>query len=219
MSKASVRPRLQPRLLVIWAVFALLLIGVIIYDYLNDAPTVRLDHHGHAASSHNLLPVPIEQIGVIEIAQSNSNNQQIHRFERDEQGDWLYHNHAHKSTDPRSHQHDTQKSQHQADPVIAARISEAFAVLNRARIERDFLLTANIRDYGLVKPDILINVYANNKSTTPLARYAVGDIAPDTFSRYILLVGRFKIITIPNYHIDNLLSMIEAVNTQTTANQ
>ena len=211
LSSANVRPRL----VFIWALFALLLIGVIIYDYVNDAPTVRLDHHGHAASSHNLLPVPIDQIGVIEIAQTNSENQRIHRFERDEQGDWLYHNHDHKNTDAQSHQHNTQQPQHQADPIIAARISEAFAVLNRARIERDFLLTANVRDYGLVKPDMLINVYTNNKSSTPLARYAVGDVAPDTYSRYILLVGRFKIITIPNYHIDNLLSMIKVVNTQT----
>ena len=45
----------------------------------------------------------------------------------------------------------------------------------------------------------------------PLAQYAVGDIAPDTLSRYVLVVGSSTVVTIPNYQIDNMLALIDTV--------
>jgi hypothetical protein len=45
----------------------------------------------------------------------------------------------------------------------------------------------------------------------PLARYAVGIVAPDGVSRYVLPVGSTYVVTIANYQIDNLLNLIQAV--------
>src|SRR2546430_17394042 len=49
------------------------------------------------------------------------------------------------------------------------------------------------------------------RSPQPLAQYAVGDIAPDTVSRYVLIVGRSVVTTIPNYQIANVLALVAAV--------
>ena len=59
------RLRLRPRLIFVWMLFALLLISVVIYDYVNGNPAVRLDHHGHADAGRGGNPVcrepPIRQ--------------------------------------------------------------------------------------------------------------------------------------------------------------
>jgi hypothetical protein len=39
----------------------------------------------------------------------------------------------------------------------------------------------------------------------------VGVVAPDKLSRYVLAVGSAHVVTIPEFHIDNLLSLIQAV--------
>ena len=49
------------------------------------------------------------------------------------------------------------------------------------------------------------------KEVQPLARYAVGIVAPDGVSRYVLPVGSTYVVTIANYQIDNLLNLIRAV--------
>jgi hypothetical protein len=38
----------------------------------------------------------------------------------------------------------------------------------------------------------------------------VGDLAPDTLSRYVIVVGSSSAVTIANYQIDNLLALIKA---------
>jgi hypothetical protein len=45
----------------------------------------------------------------------------------------------------------------------------------------------------------------------PLAQYAVGDVAPDGLSRYVLQVGSASVVTIADYQITNLLDLIQAV--------
>jgi hypothetical protein len=44
-----------------------------------------------------------------------------------------------------------------------------------------------------------------------LSRYAVGVVAPDLLSRYILPVGSSTVVTIPDYQIDNLLQLIASL--------
>ena len=46
----------------------------------------------------------------------------------------------------------------------------------------------------------------------PLAQYAVGDVAPDTVSRYVQRGGQPRVVTIPTYQIDNLLALIDAAS-------
>ena len=65
---------------------------------------------------------------------------------------------------------------------------------------------------------MLILVYRPD-DLQPLAQYAVGDLAPDTLSRYVLVVGSAVVATIPNYQIDHLLGLIEAVAGTSTARQ
>jgi hypothetical protein len=46
----------------------------------------------------------------------------------------------------------------------------------------------------------------------PLARYAVGDVAPDTYSRYVQRLGSQEVVTIANYQIQNLEQLIAALS-------
>ncbi len=125
----------------------------------------------------------------------------MHRFERDANGTWFYHG-AHAPAQP--------GHAHQADPAMAARIATAFAGFDRARIERDFPLQDGGKELGVATPKMVILAY-RPKELQPLAQYAVGDVAPDKFSRYILPVGKPQVVTIANYQIDNLTALIAAV--------
>jgi hypothetical protein len=40
----------------------------------------------------------------------------------------------------------------------------------------------------------------------------VGQVAPDTLSRYVMVVGRPTVVTIPNYQIDNLRALVHALS-------
>ena len=51
----------------------------------------------------------------------------------------------------------------------------------------------------------------------PRAQYAVGDIAPDKVSRYVLGVGSSAVVTIPNYQIENLVGLITEAQSATKA--
>jgi hypothetical protein len=56
-------------------------------------------------------------------------------------------------------------------------------------------------------PELVILAYRAGASQ-PLVQYAVGHVAPDTVSRYVLVVGRRTVATIPGYQIDNLRTLI-----------
>ena len=71
---------------------------------------------------------------------------------------------------------------------MAERIAKAFAGFDRARIERQFPAEWDWNAYGVAKPQMIVLVYRPN-DPQPLAQYAVGDIAPDTLSRYVMVIG------------------------------
>jgi hypothetical protein len=77
-------------------------------------------------------------------------------------------------------------------------------------MERDFPLQDGGRELGVATPSMVILAY-RPQELQPLAQYAVGDIAPDKYSRYILPVGKAQVVTIANYQIGNLAALIEAV--------
>jgi len=157
-------------------------------------PTSGREGHG---DPRMLLPVPVDQLGAIEVANAGT----LHRFERDPAGTWFYHG-VHTGSEG-THAHN-------ADAATAARIERAFAAFGRTRIERRFSLTTLSGDYGVTTPETIILVYRPN-DPQPLAQYAVGDIAPDTVSRYVLIVGRSVVTTIPNYQIANVLALVASV--------
>ena len=144
-----------------------------------------------------LLPAPMEKLGAIEIMVKGS----MHRFERDAEGRWFYHG-----------AHDASKAEHghSTDPQMAALIDKAMIAFGRVQREQKIAIKAGEDEYGVTRPDVFILVYLP-KTDEPLARYAVGTIAIDRVSRYVLPVGAAEIVTIPDFHIKNLLALIDAV--------
>ena len=144
-----------------------------------------------------LLPAPMQDLGAVEIMVKGS----MHRFERDAEGRWFYHG-----------VHDANKAEHghSTDPQMAAVIDKAMLVFGRVQREQKIALKAGEDEYGVTRPDVFILVYLP-KADSPLASYAVGTIATDRVSRYILPVGAADIVTVPDFHIKNLLALIDAV--------
>jgi hypothetical protein len=197
----------RPRLLAVWLLLVVLggAIGVIEYTD-RTGPQSQHDSHGSAAA-RLLLPVPVDQLGAIEVVHGRT----LHRFERDAAGVWFYHVHG-TDTDVEEHH------SHAADPSVAARIADALAAFGRTRLERQVAPETHATAYGVTTPQMLILVYRPH-TTQPLEQYVIGDLAPDALSRYVLVVGRAIVATIPNYQIDHLLGLIKAVAGTSTASQ
>jgi hypothetical protein len=203
--EAAVSPgRQRSRLLAVWLLLALL-VGTIVVIERTDliGPQPRPESHGGSAAPL-LLPVPVEQLGAIEVIHGRA----FYRFERDAAGAWFYHAHGVNTGVEKDHRHN-------ADAALAERIAAAFAVFGRTRLERQFTIKTP-QDYGVATPELLILVYRPD-DLQPLAQYAIGDIAPDTLSRYVLIVGSPAVATVPNYQVDNILALIEAVAGQDAA--
>jgi len=194
--EAAVSPGgLRPRLVTVWLALAALVAAIVAIEH---ADLVRPRPGGDGrADPHLLLPVPVDHLGAIEVAHAG----RLHRFERDAAGAWFYHG-VHTGSEG--------VHAHTSDPALAARIERAVAAFGRTRIERQFALGASAGDYGVAVPETLILVYRPH-DPQPLVQYAVGDVAPDTFSRYVQVVGSSAVVTIPNYQIDNLLALIQSV--------
>ena len=187
------------RLLVVWVILAMLIAGIAFMEYRNRSRLpegVAETIHGEEGS-RMLLPAAVAELVAIEIGHTGM----LHRFERDGTGVWFYHG---------MHTGAQAAHAHQTDPVQAQIIEKAFAGLGRARMERQFKLDVQSGDYGLTSPQMIILVYGKG-NPQPLAQYAVGDVAPDGLSRYVLPVGSSYVVTIANYQIDNLLNLIRAV--------
>lgn len=184
------------RLVAVWAALAVLA-GAVAFVELKDRGTAPAEDE--ARNQRMLLPASIFDIGAVEILVRGT----LHRFERDGTGIWFYHG-IHSETEG--------EHEHQVDPVAAERIDKAMVGFGRTLKERDFPLNTQADEFGVTRPEIFIMVFLP-KSTQPLARYAVGTIAPDNLSRYVLPVGDSRVFTIPNYQIDNLLGLIASFGT------
>jgi len=188
-------PRARSRLVAVWGLVAVLVGAIVVIEH-TDLVRPR-PGRASVADSRLLLPVPVEQLGAIEVADAGTR----HGFARDATGAWFYHG-VHTATEgPHAHT---------VDPAMGRRIEQAFLAFGRTRIERRLPRDQDARAYGVTTPRILILVYRPNESQ-PLVQYAVGDIAPDTVSRYVEVVGGPGVVTIPNYQIDNLLTLIDTV--------
>ena len=187
------------RVLVVWVVLAALIAGIASLEYRNRSriPEGAAEKIHGAEGSRMLLPAPVEELGAIELVREGT----LHRFERDASGAWFYHG-LHASAQP--------AHAHQTDPAQAHIIEKAFAALGRTRMERQFKLDVQATSYGLSSPKMIILVYGK-ANPMPLAQFAVGDVAPDQYSRYVLPVGGANVVTIADYQITNLLDLIRAV--------
>ena len=187
------------RALVVWVVLAALIAGIAALEYRNRSriPESAVEKIHGAEGSRMLLPAPIEELGAIELARAGT----LHRFERDASGAWFYHG-VHASAQS--------THAHQTDPAQSQIIEKAFAALGRARMERQFKLDLQATSYGLSAPQMIILVYGKT-NPLPLAQFAVGDVAPDQYSRYVLPVGSAQVVTVADYQITNLLALIQSV--------
>ncbi len=184
------------KLVAVWLVLAALVVAIVAIER-NDRSTQKKEAQATGRDERMLVPIAIEEVGAIEVAHNGT----LHRFERDANGAWFYHG---------VHTGNEQQHAHTSDPETAARIEKALAGFDRARMERQFPLNVQNDEFGVTRPQMFIMVY-RPKEVQPLARYAVGTVAPDKLSRYVLPVGSTMVDTIPDFHIDNLLSLIQAV--------
>ena len=186
-------PRRRRGLLAVWLVLGVLVVGIVALEY-TDRRRAQSDQK--TVDDSLLLDRPVEQLGAIEIADRG----RLHRFERDATGTWFYHG-VHAAAEG--------AHTHAADPALSARIDRALAALGRTHVERRFALDTDGAAYGVATPEMVVLVYRPHESQ-PLAQYAIGGIAPDTASRYVMRVGNPVVVTIPNYQIENLQALIRA---------
>jgi hypothetical protein len=189
--EAAVRRR---RVVVVWGLLAVLA-GIVAATEYRDVLASRAERAA-VPDAHLLVPLPAPEIGALEIADARA----AHRFERDPAGAWFYHG-AHGVSEA--------AHAHQTDAPLAARIDQAVQAFARTRVERRLPAGADPGALGLKPPRLLVLVYRRNE-VQPLAQYAVGDVAPDTLSRYVDMVGGAGIVTIPSYQVDNLLALRDA---------
>jgi hypothetical protein len=154
-------------------------------------------HEQGVSGAKFLLSAGLDEIGAIEVVDRGL----LHRFERDPKGAWLYHG-----------QHASAASGHQhiSDPQIAQQIDKALTGFARTRTERRFDYDQQNDSYGVGSPAIIILVFATDTSKV-LAQYAVGVMAPDDLSRYVMRVGSGTVVTIANFHIENLTGLVSTV--------
>jgi hypothetical protein len=187
-------PRRRSGVIVVWALLSVLVVAIVVIEVRDRRSTAS----GPAADARLLLPVPVGELGAFEIAEAG----RLHRFERDAAGRWFYHG---------VHAGATAAHTHRPDPALGQRIERAVAAFGRTRVERQFALESDGGAYGLAAPSVVVLVYRPDQAQ-PLAQYAVGGVAPDTASRYVMVVGRPVVVTIPNYQIDNLLALVKAAS-------
>ena len=194
--------RRRRRLLAVWLVLAVLMAAIATVEYRERRH--RSADNGGAREASMLVPVPVDRLGAVEIAERGRR----HRFERDAAGVWLYHG-VHTAATTADHTH-------AADAVLSEHIERAFTAFGRARTERQFELQGDGAAYGLTAPEVVILLYRAGDQQ-PLAQYAVGNVAPDTVSRYVLLVGQRRVVTIPSFHVDNLREVIQTAAARSNA--
>jgi hypothetical protein len=182
--------RAPRRLVAVWLLLAVLAVVIVTIEYVDRRATPGSAQPDASA----LLRAAVDELGAVEIADRG----RLHRFERDDSGAWFYHG---------IHTEATAAHTHTPDPALAERIARTFAAFGRARIERQFPLDRNADVYGVATPEIVVLAYRRGQSQ-PLTQYAVGHVAPDTVSRYVMVVGSPAVVTIPKYQIDNLLDLV-----------
>ena len=185
--------RIRPRVLVVWAVLGILVTAALVIE-LADGPSPAASAE---RSADALLGVSLDDLDAIEVGHAGA----MHRFERDHHGAWFYHG---------THGTSEAEHEHHADPAKADLIAKALGGLARARIERRLPLDGGGAQYGFASPKMLIVIYREHEAR-PLAQYAVGDVAPDSFSRYVQKAGDREAVTIANYQVENLVKLIEAM--------
>lgn len=170
----------------VWLALAALGAGVFAMDRAGVfAPPPRTDAHGHAlgAGPRFLVRTPADRLTAAEIVVDGA----AWRFDRDANGAWR-------------HGED-------GGAELSARIGAALEAFGRARIVREVTASREVKAYGVLAPRISVVLYADD-SDAPRERYFFGDSAPDGLNRYVLIFGEFLVVTVPEYHVENLAALV-----------
>lgn len=194
--------RIRPRLVAVWLLVAAL-IGVIVVVEMKERASEERELTGLGGRERMLLSESSEHIGALEIVASGA----MHRFERDPAGVWYYHEAHAKVAGPHGHR---------SDPVLAETIARGVKAFGSAHREREFRLDPTQNSLGVTTPSMVILVYRPNE-TQPMAQFAVGDLAPDEISRYVLIVGSDRVVTVAGYQIENLSKLVETAKASAAA--
>ncbi len=180
--------------ILVWSVLSSLLMIIFLVNMGVKTRSPEEYNERKKASVNNKFVVPgqIESIGALEIIIGG----EAHRYQRTKAGNWIYHQEYGDST--KNHERTT-VDQH-------SKIQYALTGFGRAQKERVFKYNPLADEYGVSNPKIYLIIYTHASDSLPWRKIAVGDVAPDTVSRYILI--GFTIFTIANFHIDNLVKLI-----------
>ena len=154
---------IRPRLVAVWLVL-LVLVGAIVVIERTDLVGLSSRRDG-ARDPRMLLPVPVDQLGAIEVAHAGA----LHRFERDAAGAWFYHGVHTKSEGAHGHQ---------ADPSLAERIGRAFAEIELTRLLNYRALTKIIKGQPNW-PEVPLAKLQWSSIAQTLAELAVDLLGPD----------------------------------------
>jgi hypothetical protein len=186
------------RAVLIWGLLLVLLAAIAIFEFKDKRAASNEATADHAILSERaLLLVPYEGLGAVEVVHQGA----IHRFERDAKGAWLYH--VHGPNVPANHAH-------QGDPALAPAIDKALVGFSRTRMERQLVRSDDKDEFGVTVPQLIVMVYRTGQ-TEPLSKFAIGSLAPDNLSRYVLVDNSRYVVTIANYQVDNLLGLVARV--------
>jgi len=187
--------RIRPRLVAVWVLVAAL-IAVIVVIEMKDRAHEDLELSGVAGRERMLLDEPADRIGALEVVTAGA----MHRFERDPAGVWFYHG---------IHAKAESEHGHQPTPELAEATARAVKAFGGARREREFRLTPGDNAFGVTSPGMVVLVYRPGE-LQPMAQFAVGDLAPDGVSRYVLAVGSDRVHTVADYQFENLAQLVDA---------
>ena len=171
------------RALAVWLTLAALVAGAALFEHVGiHPPDDGHDDHGHGSGPRALLETPVESLAAAEIVMGDA----LWRFERDPAGAWT----------------------HGAAGDPEGRIAAALSVLGRARIVRELPAARDVERYGVAAPQLSLALRPHGADTP--ARYVFGDLAPDGLNRYVLVAGESLVVTVPEYHTDNLIGLVRS---------
>jgi hypothetical protein len=180
----------------LWGFVLLAAIAVSVYAVRDEDAGHHADEHAEAVE----YLVSVGDVAAVELLHAG----RLFRFDRTGDGQWFLH--------PDAHSHapgaDRADHAHAVAPESSERIAKALGLFARARIERPVGAADDRARFGLTFPDLVVAVFAPGKPRAALT-LEVGDVAPDGLSRYVLIVERGAVVTIPNYHIANLTGLLK----------
>lgn len=200
---SAAQPRRHTRVFAVWIVLALLA-AAIVYTEFPGWFGGSGEEGADEEAARLWMPVAPDDLAAVEVLNGGA----LHRFERDAQGIWFYHG---------IHTSNVATHEHTVDQAVSERISKALSGTARAKLEREMPLEGGRGEqYGVATPKTIVLFYRKDQPQ-PVAQYAVGDLAPDGHSRYVLMVGAKSAYTLPDYHVTNLLQLVESFTNPGTA--